>query len=63
VLTQLLVLVYSGDDSAYGDSFGHVYCSYLLELETYLDAQGLLVLEVVMLISSAEGSLTEAMTL
>jgi hypothetical protein len=63
LLSQLLVLVYSSDASAYGDSFDHLYYSHSLDMETYLDAQGLLLLDMVMLISCAEGSLTEAMTL
>ena len=63
LLSQLLVPVYSCDVSAYGDSFDHVYDSHSLELETYLDAQGLRVLGAVMLIPCTEGSLTEAMTL
>jgi hypothetical protein len=63
LLSQLLVLVYSDDVSAYGDSFDHVYYSPPLERETCVDAQGLLVLGVVMLISCAEGLLTEAMAL
>jgi hypothetical protein len=63
LLSQLSVLVYSSDVSADGESFDHVYDSHSLEFETYLDAQGLLVLGIVMLVSCAEGSLTEAMTL
>lgn len=56
-------MVYFCDASAYGYSRDHVYESHSLELETYLDARGLLMFDVVMLISCAEGSLTEAMTL
>jgi hypothetical protein len=63
LLSQLLALVYSCDVSAYDDSCDYVYEPHSSELETYLDAQGLLVPGVVMLISCAEGSLTEAMTL
>jgi hypothetical protein len=63
LLSQLLALVYSYAVSAYDGSCGYAYEPHSSELETYLDAQSLLVLGVVMLISCAEGSLTEAMSL
>jgi hypothetical protein len=63
LLSHLLVVVYSCDASASDDSFDHAHDLHSSELETYLDAQGLLVLGMVMLISWTEGSLTEAMTL